>query len=96
MHPEVEAKVLAELQALQLMPSTEQLQPRAMEYDDVARLTYTSNAIKASRCLPYCTAMGIHLSPQMRHQTGSHQFIIAPHSTIERVTALVPWHKGHI
>ena len=47
-HPEVEAKVLAELQALQLMPSAERSQPRDMEYDDMARLTYTSNAIKAS------------------------------------------------
>ena len=46
-HPEVEARVLAELQALHLMPSAERPQPRAMEYDDMARLTYTSNAIKA-------------------------------------------------
>jgi len=47
-HPEVEVKVLAELQALQLMPSAELPQPRVMTYDDIAKLTYTSNAIKAS------------------------------------------------
>ncbi|CAK0783590.1 hypothetical protein CVIRNUC_006789 [Coccomyxa viridis] len=52
-HPEVEARVLAELRALQLMPSAKRPQPRAMEYDDMARLTYTSNAIKeAMRMLP--------------------------------------------
>ena len=48
MHREVEASVLTELQALQLMPSAEQPQPRIMTYDDIAKLTYTSNAIKAS------------------------------------------------
>ena len=47
-HPEVEAKVLKELQALQLMLSAEQPQPRVMTYDDIVKLTYTSNAIKAS------------------------------------------------
>ena len=46
-HPEVEAKVVAELQTLQLMPSAEQPQPRSMTYDDIAKITYTSNAIKA-------------------------------------------------
>ena len=49
-HPEVEAKVLAELQALQLMPSAAQAQPRLMTYDDIAKLTYTSHAIKVSQC----------------------------------------------
>ena len=39
-------KVVAELQALQLMPSAEQPQPHSMTYDDIAKLTYTSNAIK--------------------------------------------------
>ena len=47
-HPEVEVKVLAELQALQLMPSAAQPQPRLMTYDDLAKLTYTCNAIKVS------------------------------------------------
>jgi hypothetical protein len=45
-HPEVEAKVVSELQELQLVPSAKQLQPRSMTYDDIAKLTYTSNAIK--------------------------------------------------
>ena len=49
-HPEVEAKVLAELQALQLMPSAAQPQSRTMAYDDIAKLIYTCNAIKVSPC----------------------------------------------
>ena len=51
-HPAVEAKVLAELQALQLMPSAAQPQPRSMNYDDIAKLTYTGNAIKVKLCHP--------------------------------------------
>ena len=61
MFTEVEAKVLAELQALQLMPSAERLQPRAMEYDDMARLTYTTNAVKASL---YPTLLHCHGRPK--------------------------------
>ncbi len=45
-HPEVEAKVLAELASLGLMPTVNQPNPRAMEYDDIAKLTFTTNAIK--------------------------------------------------
>jgi hypothetical protein len=45
-HNEVESKVLAELQSLGLMPTSEQPIPRLMVYDDLAKLTYTSNAIK--------------------------------------------------
>ena len=67
-HPEVEARVLAELRALQLMPSAERPQPRAIKYDDMARLTYTSNAIKALLTPTlYSTAMSAHLPPQTRH-----------------------------
>lgn len=42
--------MLAELQALQLMPSAAQPQPRSMTYDDTAKLTYTCNAIKVNHC----------------------------------------------
>ena len=45
-HEEAEAKVLAELASLGLMPTPEQPSPRTMEYDDIAKLTYTTNAIK--------------------------------------------------
>ena len=45
-HHEVEAKVIAELHALGLMPTAKQSQPLVVEYDDIARLVYTGNAIK--------------------------------------------------
>lgn len=45
-HPEVEAKVLAELASLGLMATINQPTPRVMEYDDISKLTYTTNAIK--------------------------------------------------
>ncbi|KAK9905036.1 hypothetical protein WJX75_008344 [Coccomyxa subellipsoidea] len=76
MHEEVEAKVLAELAFLELMPTPEQPTPRAMEYDDIAKLTYTTNAIKESmRMLPVLadgtnrttvrdTRLGPHLIPK--------------------------------
>lgn len=45
-HDAVETKVVAELQALGLMPTAGQPQSRMMDYDDIARLVYTGNAIK--------------------------------------------------
>ena len=82
-HPEVEARVLAELRALQLMPSAEWPQPRAMEYDDMARLTYTSSAIKALLTPTlHSTAISVHLSPQTRHQTRTNQSFEAIHSML--------------
>ena len=44
--------MLAELQALQLMPTAAQPQPRPMTYDDLAKLTHTCNAIKVSHYAP--------------------------------------------
>ncbi|BDA49870.1 Cytochrome P450 3A28 [Coccomyxa sp. Obi] len=75
-HPEVEAKVVAELASLGLMATIDQPTPRAMEYDDIAKLTYTANAIKESmRMLPVLadgtnrttlrdTWLGPHLIPR--------------------------------
>ncbi|KAK9807492.1 hypothetical protein WJX72_000759 [[Myrmecia] bisecta] len=55
-HPEVEAKVLAELDSLGLLVTTARPSPRAMEYDDIAKLTYTTAATKESmRMLPVLT-----------------------------------------
>ncbi|BDA47645.1 Cytochrome P450 3A28 [Coccomyxa sp. Obi] len=52
-HPEVEAKVLAELDALGLLVTPERPNPRPLEYDDLTKLTYTNNCIKESmRMLP--------------------------------------------
>ena len=44
-HARVEAAVLAELRGLHLLPH--QARRRALEYEDLARLTYTGQAIKA-------------------------------------------------
>ena len=44
-HARVEAAVLAELRGLRLLPH--QRGRRALEYEDLARLTYTGQAIKA-------------------------------------------------
>ncbi len=44
-HAAVEARVLGELGALRLLPR--QADRRALGYDDLARLTYTGQAIKA-------------------------------------------------
>lgn len=52
-HPEVERKVLAELDSLGLLVTPERPNPRPMEFDDIAKLTYTNNCIKESmRLLP--------------------------------------------
>ncbi len=45
-HPEVEAKVLAELDGLGLLVTPERPNPRPLEYDDLTKLTYTNNCIK--------------------------------------------------
>ena len=60
-----------------------------MEYDDMARLTYTSNAIKA-RLTPtlHSTAISAHLSPQTRHQTTTDQSFEAIHSMLQQVLAV--------
>ncbi|KAK9908008.1 hypothetical protein WJX75_001429 [Coccomyxa subellipsoidea] len=47
-HPEVEAKVLAELEELQLLASPQRPSPRPIEYTDLNRLTYLSCCIKES------------------------------------------------
>jgi len=48
-HPEVEAKVAAELDALGLLATPDRPQPRCMEHADLARLTYLQCIIKV-RC----------------------------------------------
>ena len=45
-HPEVEKKVLAELDAHDLLVTSERPNPRPLEWDDLGKLTYTNNCIK--------------------------------------------------
>jgi len=53
-HAKVEARVLAELHALHLLPH--QAARRSLEFEDLARLTYTGQAIKARHTglHPFC------------------------------------------
>ena len=51
-HPEVEAKVLAELDSLELLCTATRQHPRAMLYEDIAKLNYTHNAIRVCRPAP--------------------------------------------
>ena len=46
-HPEVEAKVLKELEELQLLASPEHPAPRQLEFTDLSKLTYLTCCIKA-------------------------------------------------
>ena len=45
-HPDVEAKVLAELDTLGLLVTPSKPQPRAMMFEDITALEYTICAIK--------------------------------------------------
>ena len=49
-HPEVEAKVAAELDAAELLVTSARPQPRQCCYDDLARLPYLKCVIKVSEC----------------------------------------------
>ena len=63
-HPEVEAKIVEELQALGVMPSAERPQARELTYADTCELTYLQAVIKVralldpARTMVYPTATG--------------------------------------
>lgn len=50
-HPDVEAKVIAELDACELLVTPARPQPRTPEYDDLPRLNYLKCVIKVA--LPF-------------------------------------------
>ena len=47
-HPEVERKILAELEGLQLLKTPQNPRPREMAYADLSKLTYLNAVIKVS------------------------------------------------
>ena len=49
MHPEVEAKVLAELDAHGLLVTAARPTPRQLDWEDLRKLAYTNQCIKACR-----------------------------------------------
>lgn len=50
-HPEVEARVVAELDALELLVTLSRPAPRELEWADLGRLTYLQAVIKARQAL---------------------------------------------
>lgn len=52
-HPRVEAKVVEELERLELLVTPERPQPRPLEYADLARLTYLNCVIRVSSPLNF-------------------------------------------
>lgn len=47
-HPEVEAKILAELDALELTITPQRPRPREMVYSDLSKMVYLNAVIKVS------------------------------------------------
>ena len=47
-HPEVEAKIVKELRQHDLLATAEQPNPRAIQWDDIPKLTYLNAVIKVS------------------------------------------------
>ena len=47
-HPEVEAKIVEELRQHDLLATAEQPNPRAIQWDDIPKLTYLNAVIKVS------------------------------------------------
>ncbi len=55
-HPEVEKKILAELEELQLLKTAQNPKAREMTYADLSKLTYLNAVIKVLQMLP-CMAV---------------------------------------
>lgn len=51
-HPEVERKILAELEGLELLKTPQNPRPREMAYADLSKLTYLNAVIKVLQTLP--------------------------------------------
>ena len=51
-HPEVEAKLVAELEQAGLLATPQQPEPRALQYADLSKLTFLSMVIKARASHP--------------------------------------------
>ncbi len=56
MHPEVEKKVLAELDAHSLLVTQARPKPRPLEWEDLGRLSYMNNCIKVPPLCPFLPA----------------------------------------
>ena len=48
-HPEIEAKIVRELDGLGLLATSDKPQPRALQYEDLSKLTYLNLVIKVGQ-----------------------------------------------
>lgn len=75
-HPEVEAKVLAELDAADLLVTPQRPNPRPLEYNDLHKLTYLNAVIKVTKeervHRPFQSACA-WLKTAQRFPTGKHR-----------------------
>ena len=60
-HPDVERKVLAELDAVGLLVTPERPNPRPMEWDDFGKLSYTNACIKVLPDHPFAMLSSVFL-----------------------------------
>ena len=78
-HPEVEAKICAELDQQGLLKSADRPNPRQVTYDDLGKLTYLDMAIKVWMRYPSLTRMALELvvlkdEPQARAPFDESQY----------------------
>ena len=66
--------MVAELHALGLVPTAGQPQPRTMEYDDIARLVFTGNAIK-ERPTVFCFSQKATWNPKALQRLQASAFL---------------------
>ena len=81
MHAEVQRKVADELDALGLLATPANPHPRQLEYEDVSKLVYLNNCIKASlHRLTVQVALQTHLMSQRGTQAAR---LRTPHKTLQ-------------
>ena len=59
-HPEVEQKILAELDSLELLRSSTRVKPRELTYADLSKLTYLNAVIKVLHQRFPCRSCCLH------------------------------------
>ncbi|CAL8468775.1 g8316 [Coccomyxa elongata] len=94
-HPEVEAKVTAELDSLGLLVGPSRPEPREMEYADLSKLTYLSAAIKESMRLMAVVGAGVSRVTKKQVQLGPYTIpkntmIWVPIQALQTSSALWP------
>ena len=80
-HAEVQRKVADELDALGLLATTANPHPRQLEYEDVSKLVYLNNCIKASLCwLVTQASLHTHITSQAGRRAAP---LSTPHKAMQ-------------